>query len=172
MPSGKVHDRITVIAAGLSVPVWWHFSPTPRDLSAGAVLIGAMLFSGLAISPDLDLESSIYKRWGVFRWLWWPYKQLVPHRSWVSHSPFIGPLVRTVYFLLFVWAIFRVCSWVVDRFLVPVDRNALSREWTDALLNLWQTHPRHFQMLLLGLFLGALLHSAADIAVTNFKRRF
>ena len=172
MPSGKVHDQITVIAAGLSVPVWWHFSPTPRQWSAGAVLILSMLFSGLAISPDLDLNSSVYRRWGVFRWLWWPYQKLVPHRSWISHSFLIGPLLRVGYFLFFVWGIFRICSWVVDRFLVPLDRNTLSREWWGALLNLWHTHPRHFQMLVLGLFLGAFLHSAADLAVTTFKRRF
>jgi uncharacterized metal-binding protein len=136
------------------------------------VLIVSLLFSGLAISPDLDLNSSVYKRWGLLRWLWWPYQKLVPHRSWISHSFLLGPLLRVTYFLLTVWGIFRIGSFFVDRFLVPMDRNALSRQWTDALLGLWQTHPRHFQMLLLGLFLGAFLHSAADLAVTAFKKRF
>ncbi len=172
MPSGKVHDRITLVAAGLSVPVWWHFSPTPRDAGAGAVFLFSLLFSGLAISPDLDLDSSVYRRWGFFRWLWWPYQKLVPHRSWISHSFLLGPLLRVAYFLVAAWALFRAGSFFVDRFLTPVDRNALSRQWTDALFHLWQTHPRHFQMLLLGLFLGAFLHSAADLAVTAFKKRF
>ena len=171
MPSGKVHDRITIGAAVLSVPVWWHFSASPRDLGAGAVLILSMLFSGLAISPDLDLDSSVYRRWGFFRWLWWPYQKIVRHRSWISHSFLIGPLLRVVYFLAFVWGIFRACSWVVDRYLVPVDRNALSREWWDYLMNLRATHPRHWEMLILGLFLGAALHTAADLLVTGFKRR-
>jgi uncharacterized metal-binding protein len=172
VPSGKVHDKITLAAAGLSIPVWWYFSATPRDLSAGGVLILSMLFSGLAISPDLDLNSSVYKRWGVFRYLWWPYQRLVPHRSWISHSFLLGPLLRVAYFLVAVWGLFRACSWIVDRFLVPVDRNTLSREWTAAILDFWRTHPRHLEMLLLGLFLGAFLHCAADLCVTAFKRRF
>lgn len=172
MPSGKVHDRITIGAAALAVPVWLHFSPTPRALGAGALLIGAMLFSGLALSPDLDLESSVYKRWGIFRWLWWPYQRLVKHRSWVSHSFLLGPLLRVAYFLVFVWGIFRVGSFFVDRFLVPVDRSALGRQWGDALVHFFRTHPQHGQMLLLGLFLGTALHCGADLLVTAFKRRF
>lgn len=171
MPSGKVHDKITLAAAGISVPVWWHFSATPRDLSAGAVLIVSLLFSGLALSPDLDLDSSIYRRWGPFRWIWWPYQKIVRHRSWLSHSFLIAPLLRVAYFLFMVWGIFRITSFLVDRFLVSVDRNALSQQGFAALVQFPRTHPQHFQMLLLGLFLGAALHSGADLLVTAFKRK-
>ncbi len=171
MPSGKVHDKITIVAAAVSVPVWWYCSAAPRDLSAGAVLIGSLLFSGLLISPDLDLDSSIYKRWGPLRWLWWPYQKAVPHRSWVSHSLLFGPLLRTAYLLAVVYGVLRIGLWTV-RAVFPLDRNALSRQWLHALLHLPREHPVHFYMLVLGLFLGAALHSSADYAVTAFKRRF
>jgi len=170
MPSGKAHDTITLTAAAASGPLWWHFAPEPKDWTAGVVYLGALLFSGLALSPVLDLDSSVYRRWGVFRWLWWPYQRLVRHRSWISHSFLFGPLLRTLYFLAFVFLLFRLSSWVVDYFLVPVDRNGLSRQWAHALLHLWHTHPLHCQMLLLGLLLGAALHVSADMAVTAFKR--
>jgi len=171
MPSGKVHDRITIAAAGLSVPVWLACSPTPRDLSAGATLIVSLLFSGLALSPDLDLDSSVYRRWGPFRWIWWPYQKLVRHRSWISHSFLIAPLLRIAYFLFVVWGIFRIASFVVDLLVAPFDRNAWSERAFEALVALPRTHPHHFQMLLLGLFLGAALHSGADLLVSAFKRK-
>lgn len=170
MPSGKVHDRITVAAAVLSVPVWWQFAPPPRDWTVGAMLIGAMLFSGLALSPDLDLDSSIYRRWGPFRFIWWPYQKVVKHRSWVSHSFLLGPLIRTVYFLFMFWGLLRITSYFLAQ-VIAFDRNSLFRHGGDAAANLWRTHPQHFQMLLLGLFLGAALHSAADLMPTSFKRR-
>ena len=129
-----------------------------------------MLFSGLALSPDLDLHSTPYRRWGLFRFLWWPYQKLIPHRSPVSHSPFIGPVVRIAYFLFLLWGLFRVCLWAVNQYLIHVDRNALSRQWTEGFLRFWQTHPHWLAMCLLGLFLGAALHSGADVLVTAFKR--
>ena len=86
MPSGKVHDRITVVAAAVSAPAWataaWAspgISPAAKDWTVGAALVVSLLFSGLLLSPDLDLDSSIYKRWGPFRFIWWPYQKLMPH---------------------------------------------------------------------------------------------
>ena len=172
MPSGKVHDRITLAVAGLSVPVWLAVSPSQQHLTAGAIFIGALLFSGLALSPDLDLDSLVYRRWGPFRWLWWPYQKLVRHRSWVSHSFLFGPLLRVVYFLALVFVIFRAGSWFVDLYVVPVDRNGLSRQWAHGITDWWRRYPLHGQMLLLGLFLGSALHCAADLAVSAWKRRF
>ena len=171
MPSGKVHDKITIAAAAVSVPVWWYCAATPRDPSVGAVLIGSLLFSGLLISPDLDLNSSIYKRWGPLRFLWWPYQKAVPHRSWVSHSYVFGPLLRTAYLLAVVYGVLRIGLWTV-RAIFPLDRNALSRQWLHTLLHLPREHPAHFYMLLLGLLLGAGLHCVADTVWSAAKRRF
>jgi uncharacterized metal-binding protein len=174
MPSGKVHDRITVAAAVAAVPLWWACMPPvqqPKDVTEAGALVAATLFSGLLLSPDLDLDSSIYRRWGPFRFLWWPYQKAMPHRSALSHSFVIGPALRLIYFLLVTWALFRIGTWVAG-FFVPIDRNGLSRQYTDAFIGFWRSHPRHLQMTALGLFLGTGLHVLADILVTGFKRRF
>src|SRR5436305_9344184 len=100
MPDGKTHDKITVIGAVAAVPAWAFLAPPPHEWSVGLTLFGATLFSGLMLSPDLDLDSSIYRRWGPFRFLWWPYQKIMPHRSVASHSLLLGPLLRILYFLV------------------------------------------------------------------------
>src|ERR1700709_901538 len=97
MPSGKVHDKITVVTAALAVPVWWFAAPA-KDYVSLIVALGSYIFSGFWLSDDLDTNSVSYKRWGAFRWLWWPYQKLVPHRSWGSPGLGVGPLNRVLYF--------------------------------------------------------------------------
>jgi len=168
MPSGKVHDRMTVGAAVLAVPAWWLFTPAPADPTTCAALVVATLFSGLMLSPDLDLDSSIYHRWGPIRFLWWPYQKLIPHRSRFSHSFVLAPLLRVLYFLGLLWLLLRGGVWVASQF-VPLDRNAISRQATDLFITFWKTHPKHFQMTALGIFIGSALHCGADIIWTSLK---
>jgi len=170
MPSGEVHDRITVVGAVVAAPVWWLCTQPPHDWTAGATLVGATLFSGLMLSPDLDLDSSIYRRWGPLRFLWWPYQKAIPHRSRLSHSFVFAPLLRLAYFLCLVWALFRIGTWAVS-FTVPINRNELSKQYADALGGLWHTHPQHLYLFLAGLFLGTALHVGADLIVTGIKTR-
>jgi len=77
--------------------------------------------------------------------------------------------MRIAYFLFVLWGVFRACSWVVDHYIVPVDRNTLSRQWGDALIGLWHTHPVPVQMALLGLVIGAALHTFADLYWSGVK---
>ncbi|MBC8103924.1 MAG: metal-binding protein [Cytophagales bacterium] len=171
MPSGKVHDRITVIAAVAAVPVWYATAPVPVDPTVGLALLAATLFSGLMLSPDLDLNSSVYSRWGPFRYLWWPYQKAIPHRSKLSHSYFLGPALRVVYFLVLAWLLLRLGTWVAAQFFA-FDRNALSRQATDLVASFWHRYPDHARMTALGLFLGTALHCAADSIVSGIKKRF
>ena len=34
------------------------------------------------------------RRWGPLGFIWWPYRQLIPHRSIWSHGPLIGTTLR------------------------------------------------------------------------------
>lgn len=170
MPSGKVHDQITIIAAAAITPVWYFFTPPPVNPTVGLTLIAATLFSGLMLSPDLDLNSSIYSRWGPFRYLWWPYQKAIPHRSNFSHSYILGTTLRVVYFLALAWLLLRGVTWAAAQFF-PFDRNGISREATDLVANFWRKHPAHAQMLALGLFFGPALHCAADTIVSGLKRK-
>jgi uncharacterized metal-binding protein len=93
MASGLSHDRVT---AWLALPFGLLWSPLlgwPGVVAAGL----AFLVGGLWLSPDLDTLSNATRRWGPLRCLWWPYRRLLPHRSPLSHSPFLGTVGRLLY---------------------------------------------------------------------------
>ena len=93
MASGQQHDRATCWLALPYGLLWWPWMG-PR----GALVSGlAFLIGGLLLSPDLDTNSRPYQRWGPLRWLWWPYRKALRHRSVLSHSPLLGTLVRVGY---------------------------------------------------------------------------
>ena len=93
MASGKEHDfSIQVLTVPLGVICFIVF-----DLRSAISLGLAFLIGGLWLSPDLDVISKPAKRWGLLGILWFPYRKLIPHRSWISHAPIIGTLIRLVY---------------------------------------------------------------------------
>jgi uncharacterized metal-binding protein len=169
MPSGKVHDRIAVVTSVAAAPAWWILTPHQNPL-AFAVTVAAYLFSGFYLSDDLDTNSLAYKRWGWLRFLWWPYRKLVPHRSWISHGIGVGPLLRVVYFGVALWATARGILWLLVRAGIPVNRDAvLGGLWHHGLA--WTlAHPDIALWIATGLVLGGLAHSLADTIVTTFKR--
>ncbi len=97
MPSGRIHDSITLwslpLVAGLT------FNQT-QSSSLTLMLAGGYLFSGLMFGPDLDIYSRQYRRWGVLRWIWLPYQRSMRHRSFLSHGPIVGTVVRLFYLSL------------------------------------------------------------------------
>ena len=171
MPSGKVHDRITLAAAAVSVPTWWFVAIDHKAWSVGAALVGGILFSGMMLSPDLDLDSAIYRRWGPLRFLWWPYMRLVPHRSWVSHSWLAGPILRVGYFLLVLWLFAHGILFAATRFtdLVP---HVPIRNPLQLVRELWQHFPDQSTFAIIGILIGTGLHTGADAIVTGIKKAF
>jgi uncharacterized metal-binding protein len=169
VPSGKVHDTITLVTAAATVPVWWLLSPV-RDPAALGFVVGAYVFSGLWLSHDLDTRSVAYQRWGPFKFLWWPYRKLVPHRSWISHGPALGPLIRVVYFIMMLWAVSRGILWILIRQGLPINRDALLGSlWTRGLSWTFE-HPSYTLWALAGLILGGIAHSVADTVVSFAKK--
>lgn len=73
-------------------------------IGAGAIL-GCLL--GIPLTPDLDQisisksEWRLVKKFGPFGFLWmafWaPYSLLIPHRSFWSHFPIVGTVIRLLY---------------------------------------------------------------------------
>jgi len=169
MPSGIVHDRITWITALAAVPAWWQLSAS-HDPAPFILTTGAYLFSGLWLSDDLDTKSVAYRRWGPLRVLWLPYQKLVPHRSWISHGIGVGPLLRVVYFALAAGVALTLVFRLLAHEGIPVRRYDL----TDSILShgtAWTlTHPSTSVWLLLGLVLGGVTHSLADMVVSGIKR--
>lgn len=125
------------------------------------------LFSGLMLSPDLDLHSRPFKRWGWLRWIWIPYQQAIAHRSVLSHGFLIGTTVRVVYLVgwivclgvlsLAVVQSFQDVAWSWQQFAQDVRRSLIndSAQWLA---------------LFLGLELGAMSHSLSDWLGSAYKR--
>lgn len=96
MPGYKTHD---LIGAASIVPISIIAIHYSLPLSTIVVLDIGIIFGTYFLSPDLDLNSRIYHRWGLLRWLWFPYQHLIHHRSWLSHSGPISATIRIVYLL-------------------------------------------------------------------------
>ncbi len=95
MPSGKTHDLVTLLLVAPTFGAGWMMT---GSLRLALIATCAMLFGGLIFGPDLDIQSRQYTRWGVFRFLWLPYKVVFRHRSRWSHGILFGTLIRVVYF--------------------------------------------------------------------------
>jgi len=86
MVSGKNHDRAILFTSPIVGIIGVSYS-----LELGIIAASAHLLGGLYLSPDLDLKSKPFKRWGVLRVLWLPYQKLIPcHRHWLSHGVIVG----------------------------------------------------------------------------------
>lgn len=122
MSSGTQHDRATVAGAkaiaAVGLPATAFFA---RDILplVPAMAMGFLL-GGLYLSPDLDIRSRPYRRWGLLRWYWWPYQKLIPHRNWMSHWPIIGTAIRLGYLLVIPMSICLVQGWSLDWLVHPV----------------------------------------------------
>lgn len=158
MPAGKVHDRIT----------YWSLPPLTAlvyGLTQKAHLAGlfalAYLFSGLMFGPDLDIHSVQYRRWGLLRWLWLPYRRAIKHRSWLSHGFLAGTVLRLLYLSLI-----GASMGFIALILQP--------HWRDYLP---QTGARfaalipEFLTLFIGLESAAMAHSLSDYLGSSWKKR-
>ncbi len=143
MASGKNHDR----AISFTTPIMLAAAITSGHAEVGLIATASYYLAGMYLSPDLDLVSRPFKRWGFLRWLWLPYQRLIPrHRHWLSHGPVIGSVVRLVYLAALVsplWLLFpgfQRVQWAgvtlpnVVAFLVGVELSALNHLFLDGLL--------------------------------------
>jgi uncharacterized metal-binding protein len=140
MASGRNHDRSILFATPIIGIIG-----VSHSLELGIIAASAHLLGGLYLSPDLDLRSAPYKRWGWLRWIWIPYQRFIPHRSPLSHAPVIGSLIRLAYLSLWLsalWVIFpglQQVEWMITwqkaiTFLVGVELSALNHLLLDGLL--------------------------------------
>lgn len=164
MPSGQTHDRITLwslpAVTGLTIILTQSGSLT-------LLVSGGFLFSGLILSPDLDLRSRPFKRWGFLRWIWIPYQKAIQHRSMFSHGPIIGTTVRVLYLACWV-TIFGVLGLAIVQLFqdVPWSWQQLTQGVTRSLSN----HRAEWIALFLGLELGAMSHVLSDWTGSTYKR--
>ena len=97
MALGSEHDKVIKI---LSIPFGLLMSLIFANVGLGVTSSIAFLLGGLFLSPDLDTYSKPLKRWGILKVLWGPYRKLIPHRSFLSHSPFLGTALKVIYIIV------------------------------------------------------------------------
>jgi uncharacterized metal-binding protein len=105
MPKGKTHDQIAFISL---IPTFLAGLYIFQDTGKAAILTLFTLSASLMLGPDLDTRSNNYYRWGWMRFIWYPYRKLIVHRSRISHSFLIGPFIRTLYLSTLLFAVFFV----------------------------------------------------------------
>lgn len=164
MPSGYVHDRITLwslpLVVGMSVV-------RTQSMGLTVAIASGFLLGGLMLGPDLDTRSIHYKRWGWLRWIWLPYRTRIKHRSPLSHGPILGTTVRVCYLLL--WLLVLGC--ITIALLNEILR--LGWTWTevgDRISLLFSDRWHWWLALAIGLEIGALSHILADWLTSAYKR--
>lgn len=156
MPAGPVHDRITLGALPLVTLAMLLVS---RNASLTLMGAGAFLFSGLMFGPDLDIYSVQFKRWGWLRGLWIPYQKMLRHRSWLSHGPLVGTILRIFYLGVWVGAI------ATPTLLLLYHTGQFILDWPDAQQRMVQLSHQYWPealATLMGLELGAMSHALSD----------
>lgn len=164
MPSGATHDRITL----MSLPVVGGITLlVSRSASITLSLAGSFLFSGLMFGPDLDIYSVQFKRWGMLRWIWRPYQKSMRHRSWLSHGPLVGTIVRLAYLSSWVALLGAVLIWLatLNRWLLWPWHTIKTQLQQFAVLYFWQGLA-----ILIGLELGALSHAWSDLIGSTWQK--
>jgi uncharacterized metal-binding protein len=120
MPSGKVHNAVTLLTAFYTAtlaPVY-----LPHTGASGLALIPGCL-TGLLVGPDLDVDEG-NKSYGIMRELgcipgtvwkvvWWPYS-FIPHRHWLSHMPIISTALRVMWLALITFGFAGQILWLVQ----------------------------------------------------------
>jgi uncharacterized metal-binding protein len=172
MPSGKTHDLVTLALAAPTFAAAWGLT---GSLTLSAAATAAMVFGGLMFGPDLDIQSRQYTRWGVFRFLWFPYKVAFRHRSRWSHGIVFGTLIRVVYFAsvltLLLWAFVYARAFFTTGGGVP--------GWREV-VQVWRTleeaaaargvGPHVLLAILVGLWWGAASHTLTDVFWTVVRK--
>lgn len=99
MPNHKTHDRIGLLLTP-AVAAGGYFAHI--EINHLTILVFGYIGATYFITPDLDTNSAPYYRWSFLRFIWWPYKQFIPHRSWLSHSGPISGTIRFFYFMVWI----------------------------------------------------------------------
>lgn len=171
MPSGRTHDRITLWSLPL---IAGAVGLLTFDVLKMLLVAVGYLLGGLWLSPDLDIHSRPYLRWGPLRWLWLPYRRVMSHRSMLSHGPIVGTVLRLLYLgtwvgalavvLVVCWAQYAAPERWPQETVVQLNRGlAIASAWLGR-------YPAEGLVLFLGLELGAMSHSLSDWSGSAWKR--
>lgn len=169
MPSGKTHDAVTFL---LIPPMFVAAWKVTESLPVAAVVSLGFAVGGLMFGPDLDTMSKQYTRWGIFRFLWYPYQAFFKHRSRWSHGLLFGTLLRVIYFM----GVLTLFAFLISYVFAVYTGGALPNlmEFT----RMWTTIGEYVRVnigeyalpaMFAGLWFGAASHTLTDMAGSFIK---
>jgi len=95
VPGDAVHVKWAYrIAAVTALTLWVVFNV---EITHIILMFAIYITAAKYWSPDIDLDSEPYQRWGILRFLIYPFKELVKHRSRWSHGWIIGAITINIY---------------------------------------------------------------------------
>lgn len=151
MASGKTHDQsIFISLPGFLVLIFHNVTTDALTLVTFSIFY---IFSGLYLSPDIDMKKSRpSQRWSILKVYWHPYRALFKHkgnffnRNFFTHFPVIATTIRLSYFLF-----------------IPVTVLAVNN------FNNWESFLYHLVVLFVACELASLVHLILDIVYTKSK---
>lgn len=172
MPSGKTHDNIAFVSI---IPVFLLSSYLLKfNLAESCIFTLAATFSQFMFGPDLDAQSHQYKRWGILKWIWIPYRKIFAHRSRFSHGIIFGPIIRCVYFIATLIVAFIMVKILLNIAFGLNIFDCLFSELRYLISDLKNSYYINFLTpflfsLIAGIFLGAAIHTFTDKFFSFFK---
>ncbi|KKG12216.1 MULTISPECIES: metal-binding protein [unclassified Methanosarcina] len=154
MPNGKTHIKVNItllLGILLSLHINYIKSNIPPEyieFDTIAIFSFALIFGTYYLSPDLDIQSDPFRRWGILKYIWWPYQKICKHRGKLHH-PLLGPII--------------IISTVGLFIIAPVVK----------LFNLEITNipTKYIISLLTGIVISIEAHIITDIIYTKAKRK-
>ena len=171
MPSSKTHDLATILLLPLTFAGVYALTE-----SAGVALIvtATTLFGGLMFGPDLDTHSRQYTRWGMFRFLWFPYKVVFAHRSRWSHGIIFSTPIRVLYFTGVLALVVAVAIYLRTALIAGDFAPSWEEFWRGGqaiYANIAMNIGQHsIWAALAGLWWGATIHTLVDIGWSILRK--
>jgi len=166
MPSGKVHDKIAIISI---IPVFFTGYILLKFNIIGCIILTlCVLFSQLMFGPDLDAKSTQYKRWGLLKWIWLPYRKIFRHRSMFSHGLLLGPTLRCVYLSCIILLIFIGINFLIYSYF-GINPAVKMLNFIKIGISSLQFIKPYIILILSGFFIGAAIHTMTDKIISFFK---
>ncbi len=169
MADGKTHDNVMKISL---IPIFLAGVYLLKFSMTGALIFTVFAaFSQFMFGPDLDSKKSFqYKRWGLFKIIWLPYRVVFPHRSKFSHGIITGPLFRIIY-LLIVWFLF---FWLLNYLIYKAfgfDLLFVAKILMSYITGFFATLKKEGYIVPIvgGIFTGAAIHTLTDKFTAFFK---
>ena len=168
MPSGPEHRDINYNALKIIMIIVLLAALVSKQPLIVSIVLG-FLWATLAVHPDLDQAEDIKgtKFARAWRFYWYPYGRLFPHRHPLSHWPFLSTAVRKVYFSPLI-----IC---IDLIYIGVHLAELKDDnFITFIQNIWIHSPVMRRYWHYWFFVGESLadgiHFAMDLVTTDIKQ--